>query len=107
MTGFHRWMSTDGEGEDSCQGCGVVTPDFGDDVSSDHGPLPLFCPEPKPFNAHHFQADPAGISCAYCTVTITDETLPADVDWECRAPERPEIPADHPNFRVTCTQEGD
>jgi hypothetical protein len=87
MTGFHRWLSTDGD-EDQCIGCGVASPDFGEGVVSDHGPLPIGCPGPDVAQPHHFTHSPMPdtIECAYCTVVIGPTTLPSDVDWECHQP---------------------
>lgn len=101
MSGFHQWMGT-GEGdEDSCIGCGVVVPDFNPKgVMSEHGPVPIFCPDVLPYNAHHFVDDGDGdIRCGFCMVVITDETLPDDVDWECRDDNHPPIAEGHPNFQ--------
>lgn len=99
--GFHQWMGTGERNEDECIGCGVVAPDFGSGVVSDHGPLPIHCPGPGgSYNAHHFQGDKDGISCAYCGHSITSTSDPKrDVDWECRDDNRPPIPRDHPNYR--------
>ena len=107
---WHHWLTTDDDPDrarplDQCLFCGVVTPEFGEGVLSDHGPLPIMCPGPDgtgPWPAHHF--DPAGndsIECVHCGVTIDGDTLPADVDWRCNpsglwhCPEHPESTPDH------------
>jgi hypothetical protein len=88
---FHKWLATDAG--DQCFRCGVIAPDFGDGVISDHGPLPIDCPGPldgpgrgpgRVDNPHHFLEGVRGIECAYCGLTLDDETLPATVGWECR-----------------------
>jgi hypothetical protein len=81
---FHQWCATDDE--DQCFRCGVMAPDFGVGVISDHGPLPIDCPGPlgRVANPHHFLEGVRGIECAYCGLTLDDETLPATVGWECR-----------------------
>lgn len=97
--GFHHWMGTGEPRENSCNKCGVTTPDFGEGVVSDHGPIPLWCPGARAaYNSHHFVGSETELTCAYCAVTITDETDPNTVEWECRSDERPPIPEDHPNF---------
>lgn len=85
--GFHHWVYV-GEGErdeDQCERCGVVAPDFGEGVISDHGPLPLTCPGVCQYgNAHVFFAGVAGaIECAFCSTTIGPDTEPNTVDWAC------------------------
>jgi hypothetical protein len=90
--GFHRWLTADDDPDrprtlDQCIGCGVVAPDFGEGVVSDHGPLPIGCPGPDataPWIAHHFDdAGDGAIECDHCTLRIDMHTLPADVDWQC------------------------
>jgi len=88
--GFHRWLSVDVEPdmrEDRCFGCGVITPDFGEGVVSDHGPLPIGCPGPEgtgPWPAHHFaDIGDGAIQCHACNLLIDETTLPADVEWRC------------------------
>jgi hypothetical protein len=82
---FHRWLSADEE--DQCIGCGVVSPDFGEGVVSDHGPLPITCPGPEgtgAWPAHHFHSLGNGeIQCHSCGEIIGGDTLPADVEWRC------------------------
>ena len=86
--GFHHWVYV-GEGErdeDECQRCGVVAPDFGGDVISDHGPLPLFCPGVCQYgDAHNFipAVDEGEIECTYCGTSIGPDTDPAAVNWAC------------------------
>ena len=81
---FHRWdrWVSEDSGGDHCLRCGVVTPDFGKGVISDHGPLPIACPGDVA-NPHHFFGRSTRIECHFCGLVIDDETLPADVNWEC------------------------
>ena len=90
---FHHWISTGddtvGPGHDcQCIRCGTVSPDFGSGVIADFGVLPIGCPGPGKDDApaHHFLTAPFdGLQCAFCPVSITPETLPADVEWTCQA----------------------
>jgi hypothetical protein len=89
--GFHHWLCIDsGEDgakpEDQCFQCGVITPEFGVGVVSDHGPLPIGCPGPNlgPWPAHYFYDVGEGtIECVQCDTQIGPDTLPADVEWRC------------------------
>jgi len=90
--GFHRWETADDDPErarplDRCIQCWVLTPEFGEGVISDHGPLPIGCPGPDatgPWLAHSFDdAGDGAIRCDQCTLVIDMHTLPADVDWRC------------------------
>lgn len=81
---LHTWLGTDEEGEDSCLGCGVTTPDFGEGVVSDHSPLPIFCPDLEVVHAHHFGGDEKELSCQHCGYTITRDTMPNEMDWACQ-----------------------
>lgn len=80
----HRWLSTDGD-EDQCIGCGVVAPDHGAGVVSDHGPLPWWCPGPEVGIPHHFTdaVEPDTIECARCGYVVTPYTVPGPMNWEC------------------------
>jgi hypothetical protein len=102
---FHKFLSTDNEVDNSvvitdedteivevtCLGCGVVTAEFVTDfVSVNHATLPLTCPGPTVQNPHHFHAVTSAIGgihniieCGWCDYVIEDDTLPADVEWEC------------------------
>lgn len=79
---LHRWISTD-EAEAQCLGCGVVAPDFGVGVLADFGPLPRWCPGPAVQAPHHFLRGPGAVECAYCSVSVDEDTDPAEVGWEC------------------------
>ena len=99
--GFHHWMGTDSEKEDQCISCGVVAPDHGEGVMSDHSPLPIHCPGPDgAYNAHHYTDAPDGkLDCAYCTHQVHDNSDPERDLGECLSPERGPIPASHPNSK--------
>ena len=82
--GFHKWGSNDIETDDACERCGVVAPDFGVGVISDHGPLPIMCPGVARYgSSHHFVGDEDEIACAFCGTTIGPDTDPTTVDWAC------------------------
>lgn len=86
MTDFHAWLGTDADdSEDQCLGCGVITPDQGEGVVSDHSPLPIFCPGPEVVWPHHFVAlGDDKIGC-WCGVVVTPDTMPNEIRWECLA----------------------
>lgn len=88
---FHRWYSTDDEHTDACQSCGVASHVESDGEGAvDHGPLPIICPGPEVAIPHHFTLiGPVGAAAAFldcqrgCGVTITEDTDPTAVNWEC------------------------
>jgi hypothetical protein len=94
---FHHWMDTDAEtvaltddtrlSEVRCIACGVVAPEWQHGapyfVSVDHGPLPVGCPGPVVEHPHHLTVGVGAVECVVCAFRLTDDTLPADVDWEC------------------------
>lgn len=81
---FHNWIGEDDR--DHCLGCGINTVDMGFGISSDHGPLPLFCPGPKVGEPHQMvriDKRKQDLGCIRCGVTLDDESLPDDFVWEC------------------------
>ena len=85
---FHKWLSTDDSDTDSCVNCGTASHVTMDGVVADYGPLPIDCPGPVKI-PHHFILigavgdDAPFLDCARCSYTITANTRPADVNWEC------------------------
>lgn len=86
-TSFHYWTTTDGPG-DQCFTCGVAV----DYDGEERGPIPPECPGPEVAQPHHFVlvggVEPTyglALDCAYCGYSIYDDTVPADVEWECAA----------------------
>lgn len=71
-----------------CEVCRVVAPEwhFGQVLVS-HGNMPLACPGPEVAAAHHFYcvctADHSTLECRNCLTTLTTQTQPNTLDWEC------------------------